>query len=120
MEKIRSFMEENDIKRMIVADPANQVVLDERREELPFDGLFNSLFGDTIRIGRLRESLRGEILPQGWAQSGLASHVTITPKNYLIGVFWTPAKGDPVATYRAGKRVMSEAVPLVDGEIAPA
>lgn len=112
-EALKLFVIKHDIARLVVVDSSGHVVVVDGQSKLPWEGLYKSLFGDAKRIGELRFSLEGQILPQVWSQGDIDGYVTETPGKHLVGIF-RRANEDAVTGYRIAQQLVEAFKKLED------
>lgn len=83
--------------------------------KLPFDGLFNSLFGSEESVKDFNNSLEGQIMPQSMKQGDLKCVVVKPRSDMLVGLFYNDKK-DTIESYKFGKQLNDELIELINSK----
>lgn len=109
---LEEFVTKHKIMYAVVIDLINYVQYSlGNKNDLTYEGLYNSLFYNTQSIITLNESLKGQIMPQSWKQGDLKCLVVKPNETILVGLFYIDVP-NTVDSYKLAKQINNELVEL--------
>lgn len=110
--EFEDFAKEHNVLLAVLVDLEKKVdYMIGGKDNLTYEGLFNSLFGDMEIILRLNESLEGQCMPQSWKQDQLKCLVVKPTDKVLVGLFYNDTK-NAVDSYKFGKQLNDELIEI--------
>lgn len=101
--KFKEFTEKHNVFLAVLVDVEKGIDYTYgSKDNLIYEGLFNSLFGNMESIIKLNKSLDGQIMPQSWKQGELKCLVVRPNDKVLIGLFYNDVD-NVLESYKIGK-----------------